>query len=316
MAIFDPFEIHPRPPHHLSHGGLDRDDHGRSEKNLLREYIKEPGTKFVPLWKTQNFFALSETPQSKMKTLDVRSIEPFISEKTAIYLGKDQFGLAFFAVDISNHNDDDIEPLARYGKFGDLRSADPSISGFDSSIMGYAKAMCYWHSRAKYCPDCGSETEPQRSGHTRVCTDNSCKTTHFPRTDAAVIVAVTRENKILLGRQPIWPDGMLSVLAGFVEPGETLEHAVAREVYEEVGLVIKDVQYQQSQPWPFPASLMLGFRAEAVTEGISINTQEIEHADWYSREEINQFANTKFYLPRKLSISRLLIDNWINESQR
>ena len=136
---------------------------------------------------------------------------------------------------------------------------------------------------------------------------------HFPRTDSAVIVAVTFEDKILLGRQATWPKGMLSVLAGFVEPGETLEHAVAREVYEEAGVITRNVSYQHSQPWPFPASLMVGFRAEAVSNKLTINTQEIEIAEWYSREEIAKFDGVTMYLPRQLSISRRLIEEWLYE---
>jgi NAD+ diphosphatase len=126
-------------------------------------------------------------------------------------------------------------------------------------------------------------------------------------------MAVTFENKILLGRQSVWPEGMLSVLAGFVEPGETLEHAVAREVYEEAGIFVKNVQYQHSQPWPFPASLMVGFRAEAASTRLKVNTQEIEAAHWFSREQINQFDGLTNFLPRKLSISRRLIEEWLVE---
>ena len=127
-----------------------------------------------------------------------------------------------------------------------------------------------------------------------------------------MIVRVTFEDKILLGRQAIWPEGMMSTLAGFVEPGETLEHAVAREVFEEAGITVRNVCYQHSQPWPFPASLMLGFSAEAISDSLTVNHQEIEYANWFSRDEIMKFDEKGMFLPRKLSISRRLIEEWLS----
>jgi len=313
MTVFDPFSIHPKPPHHLSHGGLDRDDLGRRDDKRLATLLAAPTTRFVPVWRNKNFFALNEEPHASMQALGLAEIADFIDPDKTIYLGQDRDGISFFCLDISAHGEDQLHPLTAWGRFDDLRESDPSISGFDSSLLGYAKAMCHWHARTRHCADCGGKTRPAQSGHTRVCVNESCMATHFPRTDSAIIVAVTFADKILLGRQPVWPEGMLSVLAGFVEPGETLEHAVAREVYEEAGVIVRNVHYQLSQPWPFPASLMLGFRAEAESDTININSHEIEAARWYSRDDIRQFAHSKFYLPRKLSISRRLIDEWIAE---
>jgi NAD+ diphosphatase len=313
MTVFDPFSIHPKPPHHLSHGGLDRDDLGRRDDKRLTTLLAAPTTRFVPVWHNKNFFARNEAPHASMQALGLAAIADFIDPDKTIYLGQDRDGVSFVCVDISAHSEEQLQPLTAWGRFDDLRESDPSISGFDSSLLGYAKAMCHWHTRTRHCADCGDKTRPAQSGHTRVCINQSCMATHFPRTDSAIIVAVTFADKILLGRQPVWPEGMLSVLAGFVEPGETLEHAVAREVHEEAGVVVRNVHYQLSQPWPFPASLMLGFRAEAESDTIKINSHEIEAARWYSREDIRQFAQSKFYLPRKLSISRRLIDEWIAE---
>ena len=313
MTVFDPFSIHPKPPHHLSHGGLDRDDPGRRDDTRLTKLLAEPTTQFVPFWRNKNFFALNEEPHASMQSVDFAAIADFIDPDKTIYLGQDRSGVSFLCADISAYTEERLHPLTAFGRFEDLRETDPSISGFDSSLLGYAKAMCHWHARTRHCVDCGCQTRLAQSGHTRVCVNDNCMATHFPRTDSAIIVAVTFSDKILLGRQPAWPEGMLSVLAGFVEPGETLEHAVAREVYEEAGVIIKNVRYQLSQPWPFPASLMLGFRAEADSETIKINSHEIEAARWYSREDIAKFEKSKFYLPRKLSISRRLIDEWIAE---
>ena len=164
-----------------------------------------------------------------------------------------------------------------------------------------------------YCSNCGNETTILKAGHQRNCLNKNCLLEHFPRTDPAVIMLVHHENKALLGRQKIWPQGMYSTLAGFVEPGETLEHAVAREVFEEAGILIKNIQYHSSQPWPFPSSLMVGFDAEAKSTDIKINKNEIEDANWFSKEEIFNFSDQNKFLPRKISIARKLIDDWMKK---
>ena len=314
MAVFDPHLIHPTAPHHLSYGGLDRNDVARSDQGFIKRLLNQPETRYVLVWRGRNFFQFGMSGLTAMKWLEVDVVGPFLDEAVHIYLGRDRSQIEYICLDISNCSDVSLELLSTHGQFGDLREADPSISGDHGSILAYAKAMCHWHGNSKYCSVCGHAASSGVGGHIRLCTDENCAATHFPRTDAAVIVAVTFEDKILLGRQPTWPDGMLSVLAGFVEPGETLEHAVAREVFEEAGLIVKNVCYQHSQPWPFPASLMVGFRAEAVSSKLTIKTQEIETADWYTRKQIQKFDGIKKYLPRKLSISRRLIEEWFCDS--
>ena len=313
MSVFDPHLIHPVAPHHLSHGGLDRNDSARSDINFIRQLFKASGTRFIIVWRTQNFFKCSELGLTAMQCLSYDESELFLEEALSIYLGKDRNDNEYICLDISKYSEGALGYLSKIGQFGDLRKADPSILGDEGSILAYAKAMCFWHSKSLFCNICGSLAKSNQGGHTRTCCNLDCGATHFPRTDAAVIMAVTFENKILLGRQSMWPEGMLSVLAGFVEPGETLEHAVAREVYEEAGIFVKNVQYQHSQPWPFPASLMVGFRAEAVSTRLKVNTQEIEAAHWFSRKQINQFDGVTNFLPRKLSISRRLIEEWLVE---
>ena len=311
MSVFDPHLIHPTAPHHLSYGGLDRNDVARSEKGLMKRLLNQPDTRYVLVWRGRNFFECGMSGLTAMKWLDADAVGPFLNEAVYIYLGRDRSQIEYVCLDISNCPDAKLDLLTSKGQFGDLREADTSISGDDGSILAYAKAMCHWHERSKYCSVCGHASPSSVGGHIQLCSNKSCAATHFPRTDAAVIVAITFENKILLGRQPLWPDGMFSVLAGFVEPGETLEHAVAREAFEEAGLTVKNVCYQHSQPWPFPASLMVGFRAEALSNELNINTQEIEMAAWFTREEIEKFDGQTKYLPRKLSISRRLIEEWI-----
>ena len=311
MTVFDPFKLHPVAPYHLSYSGLDRDDVGRKSPKLIGQLLSDSKTRFLPVWFSQNFFSKKGKPLSTMCSLNRESVYGFFDEAEIIYLGCDRNQEAYVCLDLSKYTQAMLVPLSKFGIFGDLREADSSISGDDGSIMGYARAMCYWHSKNKYCPSCGGYTISNNSGHTRNCQEKKCATIQFPRTDPAVIVAITFENKILLGRQVGWPRGMLSVLAGFVEPGETPEHAVAREIFEEAGVLVQNVVYQYSQPWPFPASLMLGFTGEAKSIDLAVNTDEIEMANWFSREEINMFDGNSFYLPRKLSISRRLIDDWL-----
>ena len=159
------------------------------------------------------------------------------------------------------------------------------------SIMAQARSLLHWHEKHGFCANCGQKTEMSDAGYRRHCP--SCKTDHFPRTDPVVIMAVRFCDKILLGRQKAWAPGMYSAVAGFMEPGETLEQAVAREVKEETGITVGKVQYVASQPWPFPSSLMVGCVAEATSETISLDDKELEAARWFS------FADVRLMLEGK-----------------
>jgi NAD+ diphosphatase len=172
----------------------------------------------------------------------------------------------------------------------------------------------HWHLRHRFCGVCGSPTESREAGHLRLCSNPDCAAEHHPRTDPAVIMRIEHEGRVLLGRQTQWPQGMHSVLAGFVEPGESLEEAVAREVYEESHIRVTDVRYQSSQPWPFPSSIMLGFRATAVTTDIQIDGTELMDAGWFDRAHVRATHDPeKFRIPRGDSIARRLIDDWLAE---
>jgi NAD+ diphosphatase len=174
--------------------------------------------------------------------------------------------------------------------------------------------MAHWHSRHRFCGVCGSPTVSERAGYLRVCTNPACGTEHFPRTDPAVITLVTHGDAVLLGRQSRWRQGQYSVLAGFVEPGESLEETVVREVLEESGVLVGDVRYHSSQPWPFPSSLMLGFRAVAIDPTISPDCDELEEVRWFPRAEVlGRVAEGTMLLSPKDSISRTLIDEWLAE---
>jgi len=173
--------------------------------------------------------------------------------------------------------------------------------------------VTHWHSRHRFCGVCGAPTVAQTAGHTRLCTNPDCATVHFPRTDPATIMLVTDGDRCLLGRQKVWIPGMYSTLAGFVEPGESLEQAVAREVREESGIEVDAVRYHSSQPWPFPASLMLGFHAVARSRDLVIDPEELEDGRWFTAREVRNFAALGLSLPRPDSIARRLVESWLAE---
>lgn len=192
-----------------------------------------------------------------------------------------------------------------------LREAAALLSGFESGLFAYAKALLLWQTRARYCGACGHPTELRRAGHSARCTRAECGLEVFPRLDAAIIVLVEHEGCCLLGRQSGWPAGQYSTLAGFVEPGESLEDALRREVFEEAGVVVAHCAYHSSQPWPFPASLMLGFMARASSPQIAIG-DELEDARWFEPEAlIEAIGKREMRLPPPSSISRRLIEDWL-----
>ena len=201
------------------------------------------------------------------------------------------------------------------GEFRDLREFWSFLPPEEGALLAYARGLLYWHGRHKFCGLCGALTESHDGGHIRRCTNNRCGTSHFPRTDPAVIMLVhDGGDRCVLGRQKNWPPGRHSVLAGFVEPGESLEEAVAREIMEEVGLELElsDIHYHSSQPWPFPSSIMLGFWARAEPGPLKIDYEEIEDAAWYSRDQLRASPeDERFCLPSRDSIARRMLEDWI-----
>jgi NAD+ diphosphatase len=196
--------------------------------------------------------------------------------------------------------------------FAELRGVMTRLSPREAELAATAKALLQWHASHRFCAACGAASQVAMAGWQRSCP--ACGAHHFPRTDPVVIMLVTRGNSLLLGRSPGWPEGMYSLLAGFVEPGETLEAAVRREVFEEAGVTIGAVRYLASQPWPFPASLMLGCRAEALTDAITLDPAELEDALWVTREEmltIMSGGHPQIRAPRKGAIAHFLTANWL-----
>ena len=203
------------------------------------------------------------------------------------------------------------------GRPAGLRDAASELSLEEAALGAYATSLMGWHRRHGFCANCGAPTEPAEGGHLRHC--DACGASHFPRTDPVIIVGVTDDaDRLLLGRQRSWPEGRFSVLAGFVEQGETLEEAVRREVLEESGVHVGEVRYEGSQPWPFPSSLMTGFRARAAGGEPHPADGELAEVCWFGRPEVRAAAEGEggLRLPPGYAISRRLIDGWLAEDAR
>jgi NAD+ diphosphatase len=247
--------------------------------------------------------------------------------ETPILLGRED-GAPRFACDLSGWDPDDLDtaslgafldpseqihPAAPDGTaFVELRRVMTWLDARDAELAATGKAILSWHETHRFCARCGHATDIGQAGWQRSCP--ACKASHFPRTDPVVIMLITHGNSVLMGRSPGWPEGMYSLLAGFVEPGETLEAAVRREVFEEAGVRVGAVSYLASQPWPFPASLMFGCAGEALTRDIIIDPVEIEDALWVSREEMmNIFAGAhpRILPARKGAIAHFLLEHWL-----
>ena len=285
---------------------IDRATELRRDEAWLAARLADARTRVVPVWRNRNLLAPGDEPAPIYLA---PAPEVLASGEAPVLLGLVE-DVAYFAIDVSRH---DEPPLAGRGRYLDLREVGPLLPRLDGAILAYARGMTIWQRRHMFCGRCGSPTESREAGHVRVCSSPDCGAPCFPRTDPAVIMLVhDGGDRVLLGRQRMWRTGQHSVLAGFVEPGESLEQAVAREVREEVGIAVTDIAYHSSQPWPFPSSIMLGFVARALEVELRVNRAELEHAAWYSREEVrNSPEDDAFRLPRRDSISRRLIEDWL-----
>ena len=208
-----------------------------------------------------------------------------------------------------------LEALAPGARFEDLRAAGALVSDADAGLMAMTRGLAVWREGHRYCGRCGAPTRATSAGHVLTCTSEACGRTQYPRIEPAVIMLVhDGGDRCILARAHRHPNGLHSVLAGFVEPGESLEDAVAREVKEEVGVRLTDIRYHSSQPWPFPASLMLGYTARATTFDIVVKDAELRTAGWYDRQFLLDAADGEtFRVPGGVSIARRLIDDWIAE---
>jgi NAD+ diphosphatase len=302
---------------------LDRASHLRRDAARLAEAERASSTRVVPVWRGRNLIGAGDMPE--MVALAGEAARRAIARAgERIFLGTDAEG-AWFAADLSEIAEADLAGVLAGAPdgaaFRELRSAGALMSGGDAALLACARGLVHWHGTSRFCGACGAPTESRDGGHARRCTDAACGRDHFPRTDPAVIMLLTLpasprapdQARCLLARQHHWPEGMYSALAGFVEPGEGLEAAVAREAMEEVGLGLAAMSYRASQPWPFPASLMLGFRAEAAGDAIRRDEKEIADARWFTRAELKTLPEGDLKLSRPDSIARFLIEEWLAE---
>jgi NAD+ diphosphatase len=312
--------------------GFERAGLRRRDGGWIVERMMDPASLFVPVWRNQNLVIEIEGGEPRAVVLDRLGIAPLIGESIAAEerLGRGELvfiGIveerAHFALDLSAAEaplDMLRSPALAAGgiedatvRLADLRQLGGRLDRREAALLALARAMLYWHARHRFCGLCGSPTRSEEAGHMRRCTDPKCNTMHFPRTDPAVIMLVTAGERALMGRSRHFPPGMYSTLAGFVEPGESLEDAVAREVREETGIEVGAVEYHSSQPWPFPANIMLGFHAEAVSTEITVDFGELEDARWVERGWLlSHIDDDAFRLPRLDSIARRLVEDWLH----
>jgi len=300
---------------------FDRADQTRKDDKKIQSLWASDNARVLPYYRgqllsvTQN----TETGAPRLHSLSVEQLPSIDTEP--VFLGFFEKS-PYFAQDFSALDQHDALLNTPDAEFNDLRVVGPLLSHDEGSMLAYTRAMMHWQQQTPFCNHCGHRNSSKSAGHVRVCSNQDCAKESFPRTDPAVIMLVTtpasdtQPERCLLGRHPNWPEGVYSTLAGFVEPGETLESAVSREVFEESGILTNDVNYVASQPWPFPQSIMLGFNAKALTTEITLDPAELADAQWFSREQLDKFGNWgddnyALQLPRPDSIARFLINRWL-----
>jgi len=285
----------------LSRAVVDRSAHLRADAAWLDQAWSDPATRVLPV---QHGQALCEVADDYAR---LQFVPPAAApDGVNFLLGTDAEGIAYFGVAGPLPDPDEADVRAAH-----LREVGPLLSDRDAGLMTHAVALANWHETFTHCPRCGAATNPMSSGHARKCPVDDSE--HFPRVDPAMIVLVTDpDDRCLLARNVLWPPRRVSILAGFVEGGESAEQAVAREVHEETGIVVGAVRYLGSQPWPMPQSLMLGFRAEADgAQEIRVDDDEIAEANWYSRADLTAAIETgQLLLPPPVSIAHHIIQSW------
>ncbi|HEV2364465.1 MAG TPA: NAD(+) diphosphatase [Caulobacteraceae bacterium] len=295
---------------------LDRASDRRSDRGWLEERLADPASLALPVWNGKPFV---EGKGEKLQLAYVRADmahELAAGAERVLFLGLWK-GTAVFAVDLEGAADPAEAGLEGLGRFEDLRAIAMSLPGPEAAIAATAKSMFEWRRRHRHCAACGEISEAADGGWRRVCP--SCRAEHFPRTDPVVIMLPFKGEKCLLGRQAAWPQRMYSALAGFLEPGESIEEACARELAEEAGLRALAVRYHSTQPWPYPSSLMIGLIAEVENEDAAPDQTELDEVRWFSREEARALVageHADARAPGALAIAHQLIKAWAEGGER
>nr|CAA6823159.1 MAG: NADH pyrophosphatase (EC [uncultured Thiotrichaceae bacterium] len=304
---------------------LDRNDILRRSPEALEAFWNHEQCRILPVLENRNLFTLDPTIEGQVEAnISTRTtLLPFLEKSEhRTFLGVHN-EVPHFSVEIHSEFQEDLSAHVT-GKFIDLRGVGSQLERNTAALLAYARALTFWQRHNRFCSLCGHALKSTHGGHVLECSNTDCGHPIYPRTDPAVIMLVERINEsgvreCLLGRHPNWAHKAISTLAGFVEPGESLEEAVRREVSEEAGIDIGKISYIASQPWPFPASIMLGFIAEATSSEITLDTHELAEAAWFSEDELRAFGEwgdegDHYKLPRKDSIARFLIDHWLNSA--
>ena len=297
-------------PNVLSAAGLDRAHLRRQDAGWLAERLRDPDTLVLPVAGTDVPVGEDDPPRAAF--LDApRAMALADPASPPSFLGLED-GRAVFALDVSAVPECDRARALGPVRLAALREVGALVPQPDGGLLAYASGILAWHATHRFCARCGAPSVPADGGHLRICTREGCAAKHFPRTDPVVIMLVTDGERCLLGRQAVWPPHRYSCLAGYVEPGESLEDAVAREVREEAGVEVGRVSYRHSQPWPFPSSLMLGFTAEYAGGELAFDDDELEDVRWFEREELRAAAAAEdVLLPPRVAIARRLIGDWL-----
>jgi NAD+ diphosphatase len=292
-----------RPPNVFAGPYVDRAAQLRKDPAGISAALADPDARLLPVWESRNL--VRRTPQGwTAGFVEVRSRQPVHGLPEDWILLGHFHGSPCFACDAAP---DSGPTTAADMSFEDLRRTAGLLPDDEAGLLAYARAMVSWRQRSRHCGACGSPTSRTSAGHVARCSNASCGVEQFPRIDPAIIVLVTDGERALLGRQAAWPAGRYSTIAGFVEPGESLEDAVAREVLEETGVGVHESTYHSSQPWPFPSSLMIGFTATATAAAVAKPDEELEDVRWFTREDI---ASGIPGLPLPQSVSFRLIEDW------
>ena len=297
----------PLNPNAFARSPLDRAAHLRRDAAWLEAALAAPETRIAAFFKHRPFVTEADGVL-EAGWLGARARELTKPGQAPLFLGIDAAGGAHFAIEI-----EDDAPLRALGRFDDLRALGPCLGRDDLAILGCAKSIFEWRERHGFCANCGAPTVVIEAGWKRAC--GACKGEHFPRVDPVVIMLPVRGEDCLLARQASWPRGMVSALAGFIEPGETIEEAAARETLEEAGLRVREVRLHSSQPWPFPHSLMLGAICEVESGDIAIDAEELESARWFSRQEAALLLAVKHpdsFCPPPFAIAHQLLKSWVS----
>jgi NAD+ diphosphatase len=297
----------PRSPNVFAGPYLDRLAHLRKDEAWLEAVLRSGRARVVPMHESRNLLCRTDSGYDAV-FLDAAAVlqDPRCDVGDMILLGQ-QADAVYFAIELADPSPAVVLAEAADARFEDLRTTASQLPAEQAGVLAYARAMLHWRSRHRFCGACGAPTTRASAGHVMKCTSAACGADHFPRLDPAIIVLVTDGERALLGRQASWPEGRYSTIAGFVEPGESLEDAVAREVLEETGVRVLESDYHSSQPWPFPSSLMIGFTAQAAPDSVPRADEELEDVRWFTREQV---ASGCPGLPLPQSVSYRLIEHW------